>query len=291
MPVEQNPILPRRRLAQELRRLRDEAGLTLEDVARELMISSSKLSRLENGQGSPQPRDVRDLINHYGVAGTQLATRLMRWVTNSRQQGWWADYVPAMERGLDGYVAYESEADVARVYTIPVLPVLLQTTDYARAQYQSMEPWRRSDELEQLVRLRMRRQEALKAREGMNPLRLVAITHECALRQWVGTSETMQAQFDHLVERSTEPNIELRILPFTARPLFTSTCMYAYFEFSDALDRDVVEIETHAGFRHIETPKIVHHYRRHYDDLREAAMPPEESRALIRRIQSEQFSA
>ncbi|HET9138872.1 helix-turn-helix transcriptional regulator [Actinophytocola sp.] len=287
---EQNPILPRRRLALELRRLRDEAGLTLEDVATDLLISTSKLSRLENGQGSPQARDVRDLIRHYGVENTQLATRLMRWVSSSRRQGWWADYADSMQRGLDGYVAYESEAAVARVYTIPVLPVLLQTGDYALAQYQSMEPWRSPDELDQLVRLRLRRQDALTAREGMAPLRLIAITHECALRQWVGSAQTMRAALDHLVERSTEPNIELRVLPFTAPPLFTSTCMYAYFEFSDALDRDVVNIETHAGFRHIETPEIVHQYRRHYDDLRNAALSPENSRALIREIQSGQFS-
>lgn len=291
MPVEQNPILPRRRLAQELRRLREEAGRTLEDVSADLLISTSKLSRLENAQGSPQPRDVRDLIKHYGVEDTPLAARLMRWVASARQQGWWADYTPAMERGLDGYVAYESEAAVARVYTIPVLPVLLQTADYARAQYQSMEPWRRIDELAQLVQLRIRRQEALKSREGIGPLKLVAITHECALRQWVGTAETMRAQLDHLVERSTEPNIELRVLPFTAQPRYTSTCMYAYFQFSDALDRDVVDIETHAGFRHIETPEIVHQYRRHHDDLREAALTPEQSRALIREVRITQFSS
>jgi transcriptional regulator with XRE-family HTH domain len=291
MPVEQNPILPRRRLAQELRRLREEAGLTLEDVAAELLISTSKLSRLENAQGSPQTRDVRDLIKLYRVENTPLATRLMRWVSSARKQGWWADYTPSMERGLDGYVAYESEAAVARVYTIPVLPVLLQTADYARAQYQSMEPWRRVDELEQLVQLRIRRQEALKRREGMAPLKLIAVTHECSLRQWVGTVETMRAQLNHLVERSTEPNIELRILPFTAQPRYTSTCMYAYFQFSDALDRDVVDVETHAGFRHIETPDIVHQYRRHYDDLHEAALTPEQSRALIREVQTTQFGS
>lgn len=290
MPAEQSPIMPRRRLATELRRLRDEAGLTLEDVAESLLISTSKLSRLENAQGSPQPRDVRDLIRHYGIDGTQLAGKLMRWVNSSRRQGWWADYTHTMERGLDGYVAYESEASVARVYTIPVLPVLLQTAEYARAQYEGMEPWRSPSEVEQLVQLRIRRQDALKTREGMAPLTLVAVTHECAVRQWVGTAETMHAQLDQLIERSTEPNIELRVLPFTAQPSFTSTCMYAYFEFSDALDRDVVHIETHAGFRHIETPESVHQYRRHFDRLYSSALTPDDSRALIRSVQSAQFA-
>jgi transcriptional regulator with XRE-family HTH domain len=290
VPGEQNPIIPRRRLATELRRLRDEAGQTLEDVAHALLISTSKLSRLENAQGSPQARDVRDLIRHYGIDGTQLAGRLMRWVASARKQGWWADYTHTMQPGLDGYVAYESEASVARVYTIPVLPVLLQTADYARAQYRSMEPWRSAGEIAQLVELRMRRQDALSKRAELGPLKLIVVTHECSVRQRVGTPAVMSAQLDQLLERSTEPNIELRVLPFTAPPPFTSTCMYAYFEYSDALDRDVVHIETHAGFRHIETPETVHQYRRHYDVLYDAALTPEDSRDLIRSIKAAEFS-
>ncbi|GAA4411977.1 helix-turn-helix domain-containing protein [Actinokineospora soli] len=289
MPSVQGPLLPRRRLAVELKRLREESGQTLENVSEALLISTSKLSRLENAQGSPQARDVRDLIRHYGIEGTQLAARLMRWTATAGKQGWWADYSHTMERGLDGYVAYESEASVARVYTIPVLPVLLQTAEYARAQYRGMEPWRSPEEIEQLVQLRMDRQSALTDRPGQGPMRLIAVTHESALHQHVGTPETMAAQLDHLIERSTEPNIDLRVLPFTAQPSLTMTCMYAYFEFGDALDRDVVHIETHAGFRHIETPDMVHNYRRHYDTLHDAALTPDESRALIRSVRTSHF--
>lgn len=273
------PVMPRRRLGTELRRLREDSGRTLEDVADELLISTSKLSRLENGQGSPQLRDVRDLIRLYGIEDSPLANRLTRWVGSARKQGWWADYASAMDRGLDGYVAYETEASIARVYTIPVLPVLLQTEDYARAQYRAMETWRPAEEIEKLVRLRMQRQEALDAEDS---LRLIAVSHESALRQWVGTRETMQAQLAHLLDRSSQANIEFRVLPFTAQPQFTSSCMYAYFEFPDDLDRDVVHIETHAGFRHLETAEQVHAYRRHHDNLMNSSLSVEQSRAMIR---------
>lgn len=294
MPIESRemtsstgPVMPRRRLGTELKRLREISGRTLEDVAEELLISKSKLSRLENGQGSPQLRDVRDLIRHYGIEGNPLANRLTRWVSSARKQGWWADYASAMDRGLDGYVAYETEASVARVYTIPVLPVLLQTEDYARAQYRSMESWRPAEDIEKLVQLRMQRQEAL---DGDDRLRLVAVSHECALRQWVGTRETMRAQLEHLLGRSTRTNIEFRVLPFTAQPQFTSTCMYAYFEFPDDLDRDVVHIETHAGFRHLETAEQVHAYRRHHDNLMHSSLSAEESRSMIRSVLENTFS-
>ncbi|MDX6333315.1 MAG: hypothetical protein QOG05_655, partial [Streptosporangiaceae bacterium] len=80
---------PRRRIATTLKRLREESNQNLADVARELMISTSKLSRLENAQGKPRPRDIRDLIRHYEIEDTQEAARLKRWVTSAQTPGWW----------------------------------------------------------------------------------------------------------------------------------------------------------------------------------------------------------
>jgi transcriptional regulator with XRE-family HTH domain len=285
MAAIQGPVLPRKRIAAELKRLREQSGLTLEQVAEELLISTSKLSRLENAQGSPQARDVRDLINFYKIDGTDLAAKLTRWVRASHRQGWWHDYSDAITGDLDTHIAYESEAATARVYAVPVLPALLQTAEYARAYYAHNEPWRSAGDLDALVELRQRRQAALDERTEQAPLRLIAVTYESGLHQMIGGPEVMRAQLDHLVERSTAPNVDLRILPFDGPMPFTSTCMYAYFEFSDSLDRDVVAVETHAGFRYIETTSRVAAYRRHYEHLVESALPPDESRALIRTIQ------
>ncbi|MEU4523568.1 helix-turn-helix transcriptional regulator [Amycolatopsis sp. NPDC024027] len=290
MAPTQGPIVPRRRIADTLRSLRDESRRTLEEVAEALLISTSKLSRLENAQGSPQARDVRDLIRYYGIENTQLAERLMRWVGMSGRQGWWTDYSQAVATpGLDAHLAYESEATVARIYTIPLLPVLLQTTDYARAQYSTQEPWWSPAEVDRLVMLRERRKQALVERDGIDPLRLVAVTHEAGLRQFVGSREIMRAQLDHLLERSTEPNIDLRVFPYSHPPVFSVGCMYAYFEFEDALDRDIVHIETHAGFRHIETATVVDRYRGYHEALVTASCGPDESRDLIHRIRAHEL--
>lgn len=277
------PLMPRRKLATELRRLRDERNLSLEDVAAKLLISTSKLSRLENAQGSPQPRDVRDLINLYKIAGTPLADEMMRWVSAARQQAWWADYtdVLAPRAGLDAHVAYESEARVARIYTIPVLPILLQTPAYIRGIYQSAEYWRAEADVEQLVKLRLRRQDIL-TRSDPPPLRLIAITHEVSLRQVVGSAEIMREQLHALVEQSTRPNIELRVLPFTAPPAYTIGCMYGCYDFDDS--PPVLSIETHAGFRHIETQAKVREYRRHFEDLEKRSLTPDASRGFITAI-------
>lgn len=283
------PLGPRRGIAATVKKLREDSGKNLADVAKDLMISASKLSRLENAQGKPLPRDIRDIINYYGIAGTPLADRLRRWVDAAQETGWWTDFDDEIlgpvlgELGLDTHLAYEAEATVERTYTLPFLPALLQTPEYARAIFRNMEH-RSDDEIDQLVDLRIRRQEALQHRDGLAPLRLVAVTHESTLHQAVGRPEILTAQLDALLERSDAENVTLRVLPFLAMPVLTMTCMYAYFEYQgdNVLEQDVVHIETHAGFRSIENPDRVAEYRKAHDALVEASLSEDDSRALIR---------
>ncbi len=281
------PLGPRRGIAAALKRLREDSGKNLNDVAGDLMISTSKLSRLENAQGKPLPRDIRDLIGYYRIEGTPLAGDLRRWVADAQRPGWWTDYDDEVlgpvlgGLGLDTHLAYEADATVERTYTMPFAPALLQTPDYARAIFRDMEH-RSEDEVDQLVDVRMRRQEALSSRIGLDPLRLVAVTHESSLRQAVGSAEILQNQLSALVERSMAPNVSLHVFPFGARPVFTMTCMYAYFEYqSSDLQQDVVHIETHAGFWSIEDPDKVAEYRKAHDALVEASLSEDDSRALI----------
>lgn len=282
------PILPRRRLAAALRELRERSGKTLDEVATDLMISTSKLSRLENAQSVPQRRDVRDLVDYYKVTGQQ-ADRLWHLMEDARQRGWWVQYADAIESevsssGLEEHLAYESEATTARVYTIPMVPALLQTGDYARAYYRSTEPGLSGHDVDRLVELRLRRQEALRSRAaGTPPLELIAITHEASLHQRVGSAEIMKDQLTALVERSTERNIDFRVLAFSAPPLFSNTCAYAIFEF-DGFPKHVMRIETHAGFGHLDRDEDVKRWLEHYEALRDAALSPGESQSLIKSL-------
>ena len=287
------PLGPRRSIAAALKQLREESGKNLNEVAEDLMISTSKLSRLENAQGKPQPRDIKDLIPYYSIEGTPLAGKLRRWVTAAQRQGWWTDFDdevlgnPLGGLGLDAHLGYEADATAERIYTLPFAPALLQTTDYARAIYRDMEH-RSEDEIDQLLDVRARRRQALTSREGLEPLQLVAVTHESSLRQGVGSPQILRDQLDALVEGSRAPNVSLHVLPFEAGPVFTMTCMYAYFEYQDAdLEQDVVHIETHAGYWSIENPDKVAEYRRAHDALVNASLSEDASRALIRSIRDE----
>jgi transcriptional regulator with XRE-family HTH domain len=277
------PLSPRRAIADAIKRLREDRGKLLSDAARDLMISTSKLSRLENAQGRPQPRDIRDLIRYYGIDGTPQAEQLEGWVEAAQRPGWWADYDDEVIGPLDVHLAYEVDAVVERVYTIPFVPALLQTLDYARAVFLDMEG-RSEQESEELLEIRLRRQEALRRREGLKPLRLVAVMHETALRQVVGSRSVMSKQLNKLLERSAAPNVDLRVLPFTAKPTFSMTCMYAYFEYGDAGESDIVHIETHAGFFSVGNAEQVKKYRDAHDALMRVSLSEEDSRVLIRDI-------
>ena len=294
------PIGPRRNIAATLKQLRERDQKLLTDVADDLLISTSKLSRLENAQGKPQLRDIRDLIRYYGIEGTPQAEQLRRWVDAAERPGWWTDYDDEVVGGLDAHLAYEADAAVERVYTLPFLPALLHTAEYARALIQHIEPRsadyarasfedtapRSADNVQEQVALRMERQKVLSHRDGLDPLRLVAVVHESALRQSVGSPEILRDQLDALIERSKAPNVTLHVLPFSASPVFTMNCMYAYFEYqgNNNLEQDVVHIETHAGFASIEDPDRVANYRKWHDALVSASRTKDDSRNLIRSL-------
>ena len=288
MPPVSGPLGPRRRIATTLSNWRSETGQSLAEVQEVTLISTSKLSRLENAEGKPRLRDVRDLIRFYGKEGTPEAGQLDRWVKAAEVPGWWTDFSDEVlrDRGrLDMHLAYEADAAVERVYTLPFVPVLLQTDEYAEAVYRDMER-RPEDQIGPLMEIRRMRKEALRQREGLDPLKLIAVTHECTLRQVVGSPEILRDQLDELLVRSAEGNISLYVFPFSAKPVFTMTCMYAYFEYQDPedLEQDLVHIETHAGFWTIDDPAGVAEYRKAHDSLIEASLNEDDSRARIRSI-------
>jgi transcriptional regulator with XRE-family HTH domain len=288
MPQVSGPLGARRRIATTLKRWREQSGKSLIEVSKETLISTSKLSRLENAEGKPRLRDVRDLIDFFGQRDTPMAAQLARWVAAAEAIGWWTDFDDDVLQDygrLDTYLAYEADAAVERVYTLPFVPALLQTDAYAEAEYRDMKR-RPEDQIGPLVDIRRKRKEALQGREGIGALKLIAVTHECTLRQVVGSPKILRDQLDELWVRSHEDNVTLQVFPFSATPAFTMTCRYAYFEYQDPedLEQDLVQIETPAGFWTIDDPVRVAEYKKAHENLVASSLDENDSRALIRSI-------
>src|SRR6201996_3785408 len=87
-----SPTVRRRELGALLRALRNERGLTVDQVATALLCSPSKVSRMETGQRGATARDVRDLCDLYQLTDPAQLDRLAQLATEGKQQGWWQSY-------------------------------------------------------------------------------------------------------------------------------------------------------------------------------------------------------
>ncbi|MEV6618728.1 helix-turn-helix transcriptional regulator [Streptomyces sp. NPDC051051] len=271
-----NPTVRRRRLGQELRRLREDKGMTAEQVADRLLVSQSKISRLENGRRSISQRDVRDLCGVYEVEDQRIVDSLMQMAKDSRQQGWWHAFgdVP-----YSVYIGLETDAASLRVYDPQVVPGLLQTRQYAETLISGALPETAAAEIEKRVQVRMRRQERISAEE--NPLRLWTVMDEAALRRVVGNKSLMRDQLEHLVEQSRLPHVTVQVIPFEMGAHPGLNGQYAILEFPDAADSSVVYIEGVTSDLYLEKPNDVQKYSVMYEHLRAQALNVDQSRRFI----------
>jgi transcriptional regulator with XRE-family HTH domain len=274
-----NPTVRRRRLGQELRKLREDKGMTAEQVADRLLVSQSKISRLENGRRSISQRDVRDLCGVYEVEDQRIVESLMQMAKDSRQQGWWHAFgdVP-----YSVYIGLETDAASLRVYDPQVVPGLLQTRQYAETLISGALPETAPTEIEKRVQVRMRRQERISAEE--NPLRLWTVMDEAALRRVVGNRSLMRDQLEHLVEQSQLPHVTVQVIPFDMGAHPGLNGQYAILEFPDASDSSVVYIEGVTSDLYLEKPNDVQKYSVMYEHLRAQALNVDQSRQFIAEI-------
>jgi transcriptional regulator with XRE-family HTH domain len=287
--VASGPTGPRRRLGAELRRLRTAKGLHLDAVAGRLQCSTSKISRLETGKGVPKSVDVRALMQLYDVTGDAERDMLMRLVRESRTEGWWESYTDgiAPERFfLDApgrYAALETDAVSLRSFDFGALHGLLQTADYTRAVLSAQLPRHSARAIEQLVELRLRRQDRLR---GPEPLRLTSVIDESVLFRVVGEPLVMAAQMRHLLALMELPHVVVRVLPFTAGLRRAHLDHFMLLEIPDDLGSDLVYIEGHAGETFLETESDVDLYRKVFDDALARSLDGGASSDAVRRSAS-----
>ncbi|GHE00475.1 helix-turn-helix domain-containing protein [Streptomyces alanosinicus] len=274
-----NPTVRRRRLGQELRRLRELKGMTAEEVAERLLVSQSKISRLENGRRSISQRDVRDLCGVYEVEDQRIVDSLMEMARDSRQQGWWHTFgdIP-----YSVYIGLETDAESLRVYEPQLVTGLLQTAAYAEALVQGALPETSTNEIEKRVQVRMRRQERITAEN--NPLRLWVVLDEAALRRVVGSKLVMREQLDHLIELSQLPHVTVQVLPFEVGAHPGLNGQYAILEFTDAADSSVVYLEGVTSDLYLEKAQDVQKYAVMYEHLRAQSLNVEQSRQFIAKV-------
>ena len=191
-----SPAVRRKRLGLELRRIREQAGLSCADVGSQLECSGTRISRIETGRISVRPGDVREMLDIYGVTGGGV-TALIQLAREARRKPWWHAYSRIVPSWLETYIGLETEAARLRDFQPLVVPGLLQTGDYASATLTAPPDAGRGEAIERQVALRLERQ-AILARP--DPPDLWAVLRENALRVQVGDGGVMGAQLRRLAD-------------------------------------------------------------------------------------------
>lgn len=275
-----SPTVRRRRLASEMRRLREAAGLTLERAARHIDSSHSRLSRIETGQSGIRPPDLKVLLDVYQVP-TDVQAALVTLAREARQRGWWRGYGDAVPDWFEVYVGLESEAAGLAVYESQFVHGLFQTEAYARAVYRAAVNPLAADEIDRRVRLRLDRQ-LLVTEQG---LRVRAVLDEAVLRRAIGGSGVLRDQLSRLLEIAELPNVSLQVLPFSA-----GACVLGPFtiiDFADPADDAVIFVENQAGGIYLEKPTEVRDCTLKFDYLRVEACDTKVSVKVIKDLVKE----
>jgi transcriptional regulator with XRE-family HTH domain len=196
-----------RTVAAELRRLREERGLSCAEVGKTLGVSASKISRIETGHSGLQADDVATLLGFYRVPGA-ARQELMDLLRRADQKGWWERQagLPKLWRAL---IDFENKATRIQFYQTLVIPGLLQTGEYCRAMISAMDDTLSEAELGNLVATRMARQSVL---DGACAPHVLAVIHEMALRIPVGGPGVMARQLRLLLGFAERPNVGVRVV-------------------------------------------------------------------------------
>lgn len=270
-----------RRLAAELRRLRERAGLTGEEASQQLGWSGSKLSRIERHQIGVKHGDLRKLLTLYEV-DEGYRDELVALNRESDKKGRLVRATGGFPQ-VAGYMAAEAEAKSVWNWEPQVVPGLLQTWGYARALRQlwlGMFPGPQS-ETDRWADTRLMRQQVL-TRDP--PLDLSAVIDESVLHRRFGDKAVMRQQLQHLVASSELPNVEVRIYPLDSDAPAIGTGAFSYMQFPQVHDvplYDIVSVEHHEGNYDLEDEEETFKYRVAFEYLKRGSLDPERSRALI----------
>ena len=275
-----SPTVRRRRLAAELRGIREDKGKSGDAVAAALKWSPSKISRYERARTGLRPREVERLLDYYQITGSHREL-LLRLAEDATQKGWWEEFTDSLSEDYQQFIGLEHEAASMSIWHVDVVPGLLQTEDYARhiiSSYSRVEPIPPAM-IERLVRVRMRRQQVL----NHDGLQLSVVLDESVLKRRIGDDTGMYDQLRRLAREAERPNLTLQILPLNARHVIfgESFAIFGFGYHSEAMMQDVVITEQLKNSFILEGERETYLHRIAFQMLADASLDPVKSRELI----------
>jgi len=273
LPEVRSPTVRRRELGALLRALRNQKGLTVEQVAEQLMCSPSKVSRMETGHGIATSRDIRDLCHLYDVTDQAERDRMMTLAREGKRRAWWQSY----DLAYANYVGLEEEAVAISAFQSSVVNGLLHTADYARASHEGAMPRLDPHQIDRQIEAKLTRQRILTQED---PPRFHVVLDEAALHREVGGRRVMAEQLAKILQVAALPNVVVQVLPYDRgfHPAVESN--FTILELPNPAP-GVVFVEGLIGSIYLERPDDLKKYHEIFNRLQSIALAPQETADLI----------
>jgi transcriptional regulator with XRE-family HTH domain len=281
------PIVTRRVLRAELRRMRTELKLSIEHVAREMEWSPSKLVRIEGGQVGIQKADLGALLTLYGVTDNEVVEELEELARGSRQRMWWSQYQKHLPQTMIDFIGAEFAASTIFYIQGLIIPSLLQTREYATAMnaatsFGSVHP----ETATARVDVRLRRQREILARDSGRKIH--TIIDEATLRHLVGGIEVMGPQLDHIAKMATSTALDVVVLPFSHGAHVGMIGPFTLMQYDDPQVGEVVYLESATGGLIVrDDPTTVARYRESADRLVTSGISGKAAADFVRTVRKE----
>ncbi|MER5814049.1 helix-turn-helix domain-containing protein [Streptomyces californicus] len=278
------PTVRRRRVGAELKRLREKAGVRMEDAAERIGGDKPKISRQENGRQGVSKLEIEALLELYGVSDDRLRTALITLAREGRRKGWWAQYSDILPAGFQERLSIESDAARILAFQPMLIPGLLQTVEYATEVIRSVDKEATEEQLASYIEVRRSRQEIF-TRD--NPPQFVCLLDEAVLHREVGGPAVMAAQLGKLLEISNPPKLTIQVVPFAEGWHAGVDGAFNIFSYPDPMDLDVVNLDYLDGALYLEEDKPVERYQLAFDELRTASLSTKKSMEVVSSVQKE----
>ncbi|MDT7801900.1 MAG: hypothetical protein QOI78_5333 [Actinomycetota bacterium] len=283
--AEQNigPTARRMILGSQLRRLREEAGVTRQQAGYNIRGSESKISRLELGRVGFKERDVTDLLTMYGVDDPNERQTFLDMVKQSNEPGWWRRFGETMPNWFTDLVGLEEAAARIQIWEPLYVSGLLQIEGYARAIFSHGRPEMADDRVDQLVALRMRRQKMFSRPDAP---RVWMVLDESVLYRPIGGMKVLKRQIEYLLEMSALPHVSVQVLPYSRSGL-SAEHAFSLLRFGEPELPNIAYVEYLTGAHYIEKREEIEKYSRALDMLAVDAETPDRSRSMLAKRRQE----
>ncbi|WP_093415417.1 helix-turn-helix domain-containing protein [Saccharopolyspora flava] len=262
-----------RGLGVEIRRLRKDAGLRLEELAEMCGWSRATFGRIETGEKVPTGIEIAIILGALGIRGGERK-RLLELAHDAHQKHWWAVSRPGLPSHLISLLEFEQRATKITDISPGFVPGLLQTADYTRAVMRN--GGLDEEVVESRASLRMGRQRLL---TRAKPVALHALLDESILWRPVGGQRVMAGQLRHIARMSRYDHITVQVVPFSAGVHWALYGSVLIQEF--ARQRPIVYLEQRRSGLFLDEPEEIYPFLETATSVGEAALCPADSADLI----------